>query len=230
MTFVIGLLICLGPSLGADSGGHAWLLSWLVDLRAANDRRPLVADDLLTRVAAAYSLELLGRGVIDHRDSSGGSVRERARSLGYTTATLGEVLGAGSDLEAIAGAWLASEQHVRILLHEAWNHVGLGIAESGETKVVVAVFSAVVVEDLRVLAAGTVLAGSIVDDRARMPVLLVDTRSISPIAWEPESGSFRFPFDRRWISDSYIRVGYIDGGGGLVVTDVLHPQSDVPGL
>ena len=187
-------------------------------------------DPLLSQAALAHARNLAARGSISHIDGRGGKVRDRVQALGVTTAAVGEVIGAGADVEEIVAAWEVSESHRRVITYRPWTHTGIGCVRSGEDWVAVAVFSAERARDLRLDSEGRLLRGEFLASDVGKPVLLVDARSHDPEYWNPLTRCFSFTFDRAWLGDSYLRLGYYTERGSLVITDVLHSLSRFPGL
>lgn len=143
VALVFGFLVFWGlPSLEAQSvpgGEDQELRSLIQSFREASGFLPLVEDDPLTKAAQLYARELSQRGVISHRDLSGGSAAERIARQGLL-GTVGEILGAGPRPGAIFQAWLESPGHRRALSDPRWKKWGLGLDRSSGPWVAVVLF------------------------------------------------------------------------------------------
>ena len=130
---ILLLLSCLSSYAQSES-----YLTLLTELRQAHQLSQPTPHPLLDQSAQAFAQELAQRGQLSHRDRLQLGPEHRASRLGLGVA--GEVLGYGWDPRLVFQAWLESPGHRRVLLNEAWQYVGLGLAPWGQGHIVVMVF------------------------------------------------------------------------------------------
>ena len=227
MKRALAVLIVAVSVLAAGAGAQdsSTLLERLNAERQAGGLSPLLWDPTLGATAEAYASDLAARGVLSHRDPSGGSALDRYHQRGGTAVLVGEVLGSGPSVAAVLAAWALSPSHRDTLLDGRWTHVGAGRALlAGGAELWVAMFSRLLVEGLQVRAApdGLSLEGHLAAAAAGMPQLLSGTQVLQPELWQPAERRFRFlvPAARGGL---YHRLGYVGPDGRLRITDVLFP-------
>jgi hypothetical protein len=184
------LLLLPAALLSADDSPLAWANA----LRgaAALALRP---DPLLSEAARRYAVELAAAGVLSHTGPADGSrPLDRSFRAGGTAFEVGEILGAGPDLDAIERAWEASPGHRRIAADDRYTIVGWGWAARGAQQVWVVMFARTVVENLRLEDRGGVLivSGRLGPAGAVEPWLDSGSGASSPSAWDPATRRFEF--------------------------------------
>jgi uncharacterized protein YkwD len=227
------LLLCAAPLAGGcPQADHAEILSWIAATREAAGLVPLREDTALQRAAGGYAVQLAERGVLSHRDSSGGNALDRARSAGATATLVGEILGSGPTPSAVGAAWATSPSHRAVVDNPLWTHVGIGCEALGSRQVWVVMFAARRIEALRIeasggpasggRASGYLVSGRVAAGRGLQPVLLSGLRLLEPEVWSPATGEFlyRLPSEN---GELYHRLGYRDAEGGVTITDAFFP-------
>ncbi len=122
------LRLSLAPRDAIDpDAARADLAKGITQLRERHDLSPLVEDPLLDEVADAHARELVARGVLSHRSTSGADPAERLRVAEYPHRLVLENLGRADDVTALLRAWMHSESHRRNLLHPDARRVGLAV-------------------------------------------------------------------------------------------------------
>lgn len=195
---------------------------WLAALRAASGLAALEEDELLCRTAALWARALAVAGRLAHRGADGSTALDRYRGQGGTEARVGEILGAGPSLPEVERAWERSASHRDAVLKPYWTHAGWGSAPAGDSRVWVVLFTQKVVRNLRVTEAprGAEVRGILPPATGGKPVLFAGLEPVALASWDGDSGEFLFllgPGEAR----SYLRLGWLDGTGSLVVTNVL---------
>jgi hypothetical protein len=218
------LLLELPPCLRADASGEA--LGWLNGLRETHGLAPLGYDPLLARVAAAYAAELAQRGELSHRDERGRDALERYRAQGGVALRVGEILGSGASLEAVAAAWEASVPHRELALRRDWTHAGAGVVMVGGQQLWVLLFAAHLVQRLHIRATPDgglfLVTGRFPEGIPGPPVLLSGLEEVAPELWSEQTRCFRFqlPASR---GDLYHRLGYVDAAGSFHIGAAFYP-------
>ncbi len=198
-------------------------LPWANSARAAAGLRALVPDEAAMRTAAAYAAVLAGLGRISHTGPDGSDALTRYLRAGGTSARVGEIIGAGPDLPDVQSAWLSSADHRATLLRTYWTHAGWGAARSGKAVVWVMLFVQVRVAGLTVgedAGGSLTVSGRFVPEDAEAAALLCGTSRVDPESWDPLERRFFFRV-KKGADPGYIRLGYLNAGGLMVVTDVL---------
>jgi hypothetical protein len=208
--------------LAARAQGDPGPAPWLAGLRAASGLAALEEDELLCRTAQSWARVLAAAGRIGHRGADGSTALDRYRAQGGTEARVGEIIGAGPSLLEVERAWEKSASHRDAVLKPYWTHAGWGSAPAGESRVWVVLFTRKVVCDLRVTEAsrGVEVRGIMAPAAGGRPALYAGLDPVAPESWDRETGEFTFllgPGEAR----SYLRLGWLDAGGLLAVTNVL---------
>lgn len=203
-------------------------LAWAAGLRAGRGLPPLAPDPALERAAAAYAQVLAASGRLSHRDASGRGALLRVREAGGSAARVGEILGAGPSLAAVAAAWEASPTHAAVALDPGWTHAGEGRAPAGPAgEVWVLLFAQQRVEGLaldRLPDGAFRLAGRFRDEEAAEPVLLSGVRSLAAVRWDPRRREFLFRIPAA-AGALYHRLGYRTAGGEVLLTGAFFPEA-----
>jgi hypothetical protein len=220
------LIALLSYAAAADESPLAWVNA----MRSRVGAPPVEADALLSKTASSWAGALAAAGVLSHRGADGSSALDRYRRLGGAEVRVGEILGAGPGLADIEAAWEKSPDHRPLVLKPYWTHVGWGSAPAraagGDAAVFVVLFCQKLVDGLLIEERGGWLEvrGSFRPLDARLPALLAGIRGIEPVEWNPRERRFRFlvPPEER---TGYLRLGYIGGTGGLVLTNAITPAA-----
>ena len=209
-------LIACGTLFGEDP------LHWLDSARRTANVPPLEGDALLSQTAARYAQQLAARGILTHRGDDGSTALDRYRASGGTEVRVGEILGAGLTAEHVEQAWLASPEHRGLALSPEWTHAGWGSARSGESLVVVMMFTRKLVDGLTLRIDGSVFsaAGRFLPVQAAAGVMLNGLEETAPSQWDPESRTFRFdvPLPRL---EGYLRLGFQTASGEFTLTNAF---------
>jgi hypothetical protein len=215
----------------ADAAAYdeAAALTWLAGFRAGQGLPELAPDPALERAAAAYAQVLAASGRLAHRDAAGRNALERYRAAGGSAARVGEILGAGPDLQAVTAAWAASPAHAAAALRPGWTHAGAGKAPAAGGEVWVVLFAEQRVEGFVVTrasgpAGGYLIAGRFRDAEAAAPVLLSGLDVLPPASWEPERREFRFAIPAQ-AGFLYHRLGYRSREGAFELTSAFFPAA-----
>ena len=197
-------------------------LAWLNAARKTAGVRPVAGDSLLSQTASGYAALLAARGIITHRGDDGSTGLDRYRAMGGTEVRVGEILGAGPAAELVEKAWLASPEHRGIALGRDWTHAGWGSAPSGESLVMVMMFTRKLVEGLAIAADGSGLRmeGRFVPLRAAAGVLLNGLAEFPSSAWDPASRAFQFVVPASVLA-GYLRLGYRTADGEFILTNAF---------
>lgn len=187
----------------------------------------LLEDPLLSRTASLYSQQLYQQGRLTHHDRYGSRGLERYRNQGGTTATVAEILGAGSIQQEVITAWLASPSHREVLLHRDWTDYGAGTFAGEETTVFVVLFTLKKIRELRwnVSSVRLQLNGRCIAPEEGPPHIQLIRGKILPQSWDSASGTFTFDLPRENIP-LCIRLGYLKPGGGFHLCNVIYPSLD----
>ncbi len=175
------------------------------------------------QAAQAYAGLLAGLGRISHTGPDGSDALTRYLRAGGTSARVGEIIGAGPDLEAVQKAWMSSPDHRASILKGLWTHAGWGSARSGSAVVWVVLFVQARTAGLGVRegAGGErVISGRFLPGDAAGALLLCGAARLQPLRWDPADRSFTFRVAPE-TDFRYARLCYLTAEGALVVTDVL---------
>jgi len=207
-------------------------LGWANRFRAARGLEAVAVDPALERCARLYALELAASGRLSHRDARGRAALQRYREAGGSAARVGELLGSGPELAAVAAAWESSPAHAAVALRPAWTHAGAGSAPRGSGEVWVLLFAEQPVEDFRLerlpgLARGYLLTGRFRAAEAAEPLLLSGLRAVPAREWRPGERLFAFLIPPE-AGRLYHRLGYRTATGRWVLTDAFYPATSSP--
>ncbi len=211
------VLACVGAAFAADSTVPGWLSA------VRGGRAPLVQDAALMDAAASYARTLAELGRLSHTGPDGSDALTRSLRAGGTCAHVAEIIGAGPALADIQRAWMESPSHREAILKDSWTDVGWGrAATAAGQEVWVVMFAQRLVTGLRVETrtdGGWTVAGVLRAPGGR-PVLLSGLLRLEAAEWDAGTGRFLFR-GRASEWSGYVRLGYVTGTGGLVITDVL---------
>jgi hypothetical protein len=223
----------LAPPLGAPPGiPAAEALGWANRFRAARGLAVVEEDPALERCARLYALELAASGRLSHRDARGRTALQRYRAVGGSAARVGELLGAGPELAAVASAWESSPAHAAAALRRSWTHAGAGMAPRGAGEVWVLLFAEQPVQDFSLQVrpgpeGGYLLTGRFRAAEAAEPLLLSGLRAVPVRQWRPEERFFVFLLPPE-AGRLYHRLGYLTATGRWVLTDAFFPATSSP--
>jgi hypothetical protein len=194
-------------------------LAWANGLRAAESA--LQPDPLLSEAAGRYAAELAVAGVLSHTGPTDGSrPLDRFFQAGGTAFEVGEILGAGSGLDAVERAWEASPSHRRVVLSERYTSIGWGSAPRDAQQVWVVMFARSAVVDLSIEESDRILtvSGRLGPPWASEPWMDAGLGVLTPSAWNP--GVRRFEY-RVPLTDGRVRLllGCRDAYGDRQATD-----------
>jgi hypothetical protein len=198
-------------------------LSWVDSTRAAAGLQALAPDEAAMRAAEAYAAVLAGLGRISHTGPDGSDALTRYFRAGGTSARVGEIIGAGPGLDDVQSAWLSSADHRASVLKPYWTHAGWGSARSGKAMVWVILFVQVQVLELTVSedADGALtVSGRFSPEDAVSAALLCGISRVDPESWDLLERRFFFRV-KKSADVGYVRLGYLNADGTMVVTDVL---------
>jgi hypothetical protein len=215
--FVAALVIIAGGLVFCEDP-----LAWLNTVRRTAGAPPVAGDTLLSETAARFAARLAARGIITHRGDDGSTGLDRYRAVGGTEVRVGEILGAGPAFGLIEKAWMASRDHRMLALSPDWTHAGWGSAPSGESLVMVMMFTCKLVEGLAISADGSGLQveGHFVPVQAADGVLLNGLDEVAASAWDPANRAFRFSVPASLLA-GYLRLGYRTADGGFTLTNAF---------
>ena len=98
------------------------LLAQVNRRRTARDLRALRTDVRLNHTAQVHAEWMAAHGLLEHSHLK----------LPYGDDWVGEIIGVGGDFRSVMDAWIASDEHRRILLERRARFVGGGTAFDGE--------------------------------------------------------------------------------------------------
>ena len=204
-------------------------LAWANLFRAARGLQAVAADPALERCARLYALELAASGRLSHRDARGRAALQRYREAGGSAVRVGELLGSGPELAAVAAAWESSPAHAGLALRPGWTQAGAGSALRGSGEVWVLLFAEQEVQDLRLQAlpgptGGYLLTGRFRAAEAAEPLLLSGLRAVPAREWRPGERLFAFLIPAE-AGRLYHRLGYRTASGRWVLTDAFYPAT-----
>lgn len=133
------ILLGLPLALEAEEAALGSLASSLAAVRRSEGLKDLPRDLQADATAASYAADLAKRGLLSHRDARGGRAADRFAWTGRLV-TMGEIIGAGENLESLVPAWLDSPGHRKILLSPRWKSWGMGLVKTGLIWVAVVLF------------------------------------------------------------------------------------------
>ncbi|MBA7481714.1 hypothetical protein ES707_17188 [subsurface metagenome] len=216
-------LIILSTGLFPDSEGE--VLEWLNDLRDKNGLAELEQERILALTAREYAETLKLHNRLSHRDLDRKTALDRFQAHGGSSLIVGEIIGLGPDLRAVAQAWLESAKHLEVILKKNWTHSGAGVAAISGRKIWVVLFTIKLVEDLRIgaQAQGYTVSGAFNTDDVQKPVLLSGITRLEPLKWDPKTGAFLFYIPSS-ASSLYHRLGYRTLEGRMKITDAFYPD------
>ena len=197
-------------------------LAWLNAARKTAGVLPVAGDPLLSETAARYAARLAARGLLTHRGDDGSTGLDRYRAMGGTEVRVGEILGAGPAPGPIEAAWMASRDHRTLALSPDWTDAGWGSASSGESLVMVMMFTRKLVEGLTIAADGSGLRveGRFVPVQAAVGVLLNGLVEFPSSVWDPARRAFQFVVPASVLA-GYLRLGYRTADGGFILTNAF---------
>jgi hypothetical protein len=178
----------------------AWLFAAESPLTWANTLRGRTApalqpDALLAEIARAYAAELAAAGLLSHSGPADGSrALDRCFRAGGTAFEVGEILGAGPDLEAVERAWEGSSRHRRVVLGRRYTSIGWGSASREGQQVWVVMFARSAVADLSFGEGDRMLlvSGRLGPSWAVEPWLDDGSGEVAPAAWDPATRLFAY--------------------------------------
>jgi hypothetical protein len=216
-TFVAVLALIARGTLFSDDP-----LAWLNAARRTSNVPALQGDTVLSDTASRYARRLAALGILTHRGDDGSTALDRYRAMGGTEVRVGEILGAGPADGLVESAWLASPEHRAVALSPVWTHAGWGSARSGESLVMVMMFTRKLVAGLTIGADGRdfSVTGRFLPPEASTGVLLNGLQEVAPSAWDAARRTFRFdvPLPRL---EGYLRLGYRAADGELTLTNAF---------
>jgi uncharacterized protein YkwD len=138
--FLLGMIIvcvligCVAADLSAPHQDYAAIVMTRINaLRRERDLAPLVGDEKLNAIAAAYAQELARRGTLSHTGERGDTLRDRFAAGQFTAwRAIAENLALStthaSMLEDIVSGWRQSPGHYENLTGAAYHRSGIGYA------------------------------------------------------------------------------------------------------
>jgi hypothetical protein len=222
MKRAFGVLLFLLALLSAPAEADESPVGWVNALRSASGVPSVEEDPLLSATAGRWAEALAAAGILSHKGVDGSTGLDRYRRLGGTEARVGEILGSGPSLPDIEVAWEASPAHRPAVIRPYWTHAGWGRERAGSGWIYVVLFCQKLVAGLRIGEPGGALeiSGSFVPADAREPVLLSGIARVQASEWDPVSRTFLFRLAPGQDA-GYIRLGYVDPSGTIVVTNAL---------
>ena len=172
---LVVLLVAAVP-LGAESPAVRDLLAATNAVRLAVGLTPLAYDSALHAAAEDLALRMAEAGALAH-DPEAFALR-RYRGVGGTGTRVGEVLGAGADIAEIRASWLRSPAHRSVIQDPQWTHAGAAIVASGDSQVVVLMFTRHGIREVTYPQPGRVTG--VLVGAAPTPGLMVDGRWLLP--------------------------------------------------
>ena len=218
-----------GPAALAQEAAAQPGLEWLNGFRSARGLASLggpAAEPALQRAADAYAAVLAASGRLAHRDAEGRSALGRYRAAGGSAARVGEILGAGPSLSAVAAAWQASPAHAAAALDPRWTHAAAGRVREAGTEYWVVLFAEHRVAGFQLtLEPGGMyrISGIFRDPRAAGPQLWSGLQVVPPEAWDPARREFLFLLPSG-AGRRYHRLGYRTGTGEFFLTNAFYPR------
>lgn len=100
--------------------------------RLAEGKRDLATDARLDRIALAHACDMARTGRADVAGSNGSNVVDRARSVGYPTCGVVQLVGTGAGPEAVVGAWLVPGPQREQVLGQLSYQIGSGVARGAD--------------------------------------------------------------------------------------------------
>jgi hypothetical protein len=197
-------------------------IAWLNSARQSARVPAVAADSLLSDTAARWAQRLSATGVLSHRGDDGSTGLDRYRAMGGSEVRVGEILGAGADLDRIENAWMKSPDHRRLALVAEWTHAGWGSARAGSSLVVVMMFTQKLVEGLSVTRdnEGLSVSGLFTSRSAGGAVLFNGLDELPPAEWNAATRAFRFEVAAP-ILEGYLRLGYRAADGSFTLTNAF---------
>ncbi|HHY38907.1 MAG TPA: hypothetical protein GX507_08290 [Clostridia bacterium] len=92
---------------------------------------PLIADEVLTRLARMKSEDMIEKGYFSHDSPTYGSPFDMMRKAGVKYTTAGENLAGAPTVERAHTGLMNSEGHRRNILNPSFKRIGIGIIEGG---------------------------------------------------------------------------------------------------
>lgn len=118
-----------------DAPAAARLTSAVRAARAADGKTDLEEAELLNRIAAAHACDMAQMGRADVAGSNGSNVVDRARSVGYPTCGVVQLVGTGGSPEGTVQAWLVPGPQREQVLGQLSYQIGSGVARSADGRV-----------------------------------------------------------------------------------------------
>lgn len=134
-------LLLLTPLCALEEGEIA---AWINARRMEGGLNALEREGALERSARSYGAELIGRGLLTHRDREGQGPGDRYSLMGGTALAAGEILGtcsSDSPPALLEEAWWNSPEHRKQILDPRWTCLGVGWAEREGVLIVCVEFS-----------------------------------------------------------------------------------------
>ncbi|MEO1070369.1 MAG: CAP domain-containing protein, partial [Cyanobacteria bacterium J06638_6] len=96
------------------------------EFRAKNGLDPLSVDVDLTEAAQKHSASMAKQDFFSHTGPNGSKPKDRAKSAGYETQSVGENIAAGYRTpQDVVDGWIASSGHRRNMLNSKYNEIGV---------------------------------------------------------------------------------------------------------
>ncbi|WP_405405819.1 CAP domain-containing protein [Paracoccus sp. Ld10] len=100
--------------------------------RAAEGKDALAANADLDRIALSHACDMARTGRADVAGSNGSNVVDRARSVGYPTCGVVQLVGAGGTPEGTVNAWLIPGPQREQVLGQLSYQIGSGVARGAD--------------------------------------------------------------------------------------------------
>jgi uncharacterized protein YkwD len=118
----------------AGTGLRGEMLQLINDARERNDRKALELDVELSKYARRHSQDMADAGGLFHT----ANLAAKLKDVHWSSA--GENIGTGGSLANIKDAFMASKPHRQNVLNRDFDHVAIGVVESGRTFWVTVIF------------------------------------------------------------------------------------------
>ncbi|MBC9247047.1 CAP domain-containing protein [Paracoccus sp. 11-3] len=120
-------------------GGDASLQQAMIDAanqeRGSQQKSILEADEKLNLIAQAHACDIVGQGQPSVTGSDGTNIVDRARSAGFPTCGVAQLVAVGGSAEAVARRWAVSMPHRAELLGQVSDKIGAGAARGPDGRI-----------------------------------------------------------------------------------------------
>lgn len=111
-------------------------------LRAQNELKSVLSNNLLVAAAARHSQDMAKTGTVSHTGSDGSLEQQRAKEAGYAGSVDEVVYGGRVTVDEVWNFWTSHKEHANVILNARFTEVGVSVINVGDRYYYTAVFGA----------------------------------------------------------------------------------------